>query len=385
VTLSVAGLPGGASGSFSPNPVTPALPAASSTLSIGNTAGVAAGSYTLTITGDASGPSFPAASHDATVDLLVAAAAPDTVSLQAPSNGAINVGTQPTLSWQAVAGAESYRVEVATDAGFGNVVFDTVVAGTSLAVSTPLATSTVHYWRVTANNACGSGASSAVYSFRTIAAPGDCGVDQEPVSLLSEDFSGGLGGFTTSIGAGSSNWTITGSAPAGSPSGGNAVFAADVASVSDQRLVSPAVTLPADQLPLSLQFWNRQQLESATGGGCWDGGVLEISGDDGSTWTQVTGSAILHRPYDAVLPATYNNPLANMGAWCGNPRDWERYMIDLNAWAGQTVRFRWRLGTDSSVGAQGWYVDDIRVQACQTKDVIDDRIFADGFEGDGPP
>src|SRR5690606_10335266 len=33
VTLSVAGLPGGASGSFSPNPVTPALPAASSTLS----------------------------------------------------------------------------------------------------------------------------------------------------------------------------------------------------------------------------------------------------------------------------------------------------------------------------------------------------------------
>ncbi|TCS99163.1 hypothetical protein EDC25_1061, partial [Pseudofulvimonas gallinarii] len=47
---------------------------------------------------------------------------------------------------------------------------------------------------------------------------------------------------------------------------------------------------------------------------------------------------------------------------------------------GQTVQFRWRVGTDSSVAANGWHLDDIKVQACETKEK-DDTLFRDGFEG----
>ena len=33
-------------------------------------------------------------------------------------------------------------------------------------------------------------------------------------------------------------------------------------------------------------------------------------------------------------------------------------------------------GSDASVGREGWYIDDVKVQGCSTTDVI----FADGFE-----
>ncbi len=378
VTLSVTGLPGSATSSFSTNPVVPALPAATSTLGIGNTASASAGSYTLTVTGNSSGPGFPATSRSTEVSLVVASGAPAAGTLVAPANNATNVATQPTLSWNAIAGAESYRVEVATDAAFSNVVIDEVVATTSYAVTSPLSTSADHFWRVTGTNSCGTGTVSTVFTFRTLTAPGDCAADQTAVALLDEDFSAGLGAFATTGSTGASTWSIAAAPPAGSPSGGNAVFAADIASVSDQRLISPAVTLPSDQLPLSLQFWNRQQMESATTG-CFDAGLLEISSNGGSTWTQVTGPAILNRAYDGAISTQYSNPLGGMNAWCGNPRDWENYIIDLNAWAGQTVQFRWRVGTDTSVAATGWHVDDIKVQACETE-VKDDTIFANGFE-----
>lgn len=379
VTLSVTGLPGAATGSFSPNPVTPAMPPASSTLSIGNTAAVPTGSYPLTIQGASSGPGFPATTKTTNVDLIVAAGIPAAGTLLTPANNATSVATQPTFTWSAVAGANDYRLEVATDAAFSNVVIDQVVTGTSHAVTSALSTSTNHYWRVTANNACGTGTASSVFTFRTLAAPGDCSADQVAVNLLSENFSGGLGGFATTGSTGAQTWAIAGSPPTGAPSGGNAVLAVNIATVSDQRLTSPAVALPDDQLPLSLQFWNHQALESRSGG-CWDGGILEISSNGGGTWTQVTGAAILNRAYDGPIGSGFSNPLVGLNAWCGNVRDWENYIIDLNAYAGQTVQFRWRLGTDSSVAHPGWHVDDIKVQACETK-TKDDTIFADGFEG----
>lgn len=69
-TLSVSGLPTGASGSFTTNPVTPpAGGSASSTLNVTTSASTPAGTYTLTITGTSG-----ALSHGTTVSLVVQAA-----------------------------------------------------------------------------------------------------------------------------------------------------------------------------------------------------------------------------------------------------------------------------------------------------------------------
>src|SRR5205823_2544124 len=40
--------------------------------------------------------------------------------------------------------------------------------------------------------------------------------------------------------------------------------------------------------------------------------------------------------------------------------------LDLSALAGQNVRFRFRIGTDESVDAYGWFIDDLRVYTCGT-------------------
>jgi hypothetical protein len=42
------------------------------------------------------------------------------------------------------------------------------------------------------------------------------------------------------------------------------------------------------------------------------------------------------------------------------------------------VNFRFRLGTDSSVSTEGWYLDDVKVQGCVPDS--DTMPFLDGFE-----
>jgi hypothetical protein len=111
--------------------------------------------------------------------------------------------------------------------------------------------------------------------------------------------------------------------------------AQDVDSTSDQRLVSPAMLLPGGELPLTLQFWNHQTFEPRSGG-CWDGGLLEISTNGGATYTPIT-AGLLTDPYDGPLGS--GNPAAGLSAWCGDPQDWMRSVVDLAPWAGQTVHF----------------------------------------------
>lgn len=158
VNLSANGHPAGTTATFVPNPVTAP---GSSNLTIGNTAGATPGSYTINIIGaDASQTSTT------TVDLDVLNSAPTAPTLVSPANGAVGVSTSPLLSWNASPGATSYTVEVATDAGFTNIVFSTTVPGTS-ASATGLAINTSYFWRVRATNACGTGVNSAAFTFTT--------------------------------------------------------------------------------------------------------------------------------------------------------------------------------------------------------------------------
>jgi hypothetical protein len=88
--------------------------------------------------------------------------------LATPVDNAIGVPVSTSLSWVAVPGATTYRVQVSTSSTFTtSVVDDSTLTGTSRAVS-GLANSTMYYWRVRAKNAAGFGAFSAARSFKTI-------------------------------------------------------------------------------------------------------------------------------------------------------------------------------------------------------------------------
>ena len=85
---------------------------------------------------------------------------------------------------------------------------------------------------------------------------------------------------------------------------------------------------------------------------------------------------LLTDPYDGPVSTCCSNPLQNLQAWCGDPQDWLNSVADIDAYAGQTVNFRFRLGTDSSVAREGWYLDDVKVQSC----IADTMPFIGDFE-----
>jgi len=95
VTLSVAGLPSGATGSFSPNPVSGG--SGSSTLAISTAGSTPAGTYTLTINGASSNPSL---SHSTTVTLVVSCAgcAPDFALSVTPGSRTVSAGSGTTYT-----------------------------------------------------------------------------------------------------------------------------------------------------------------------------------------------------------------------------------------------------------------------------------------------
>ncbi len=161
-TLSASGLPLGSSGSFGTNPVV--HPTKSSTYTLSGLTGNS-GVHTLQFTAvDGAAPSNTAQGFAV---LSTVGSAPTAPSNTSPANGATGVAIQPTLNWTPVADAGSYTLEVATDAGFSNIVYTAQVEGTSHTLGTALAPNTQHHWRVRASNICGGGTNSAASSFTT--------------------------------------------------------------------------------------------------------------------------------------------------------------------------------------------------------------------------
>jgi hypothetical protein len=353
VSFSVTGAPSGSSTSFSPNPATPAN---GTTLTIGSLGSAATGPATLSVQGSAGG-----ATATVLVPFHVGSSVPGSASPAAPADGAAVNTSSVSLSWAGSgSSAAGYRVEVATDFAFSNVVFDRVVRGATSVVA-ELDSRTQYFWRVTAQNGCGTAQPSATRSFITAPQPGECPVGQLSAEFWSDDMESGTNGWTLGSGSTQNTWArITSDSVSGNVSW-NAI---NVDSISDQRLVSPPIDLPAEG-ELTLRFQNRQELEDAGSAGCFDGAVLEISTDNGSSWTQLGDNRIAFRDYDGPIDPDFGNPLADTPAWCGDPRGWEDYAVDLSDFAGQTIRLRYRVVTDDSIGGRdGWLIDDVRVQGC---------------------
>jgi hypothetical protein len=356
VTLSVSGNPTSTTTVFGTNPVTPT---GSSTLTIGNTGAAAAGSFTVQVSASSS-----AGPKSKTVTLNISTAAPGVPTLSAPANEATGQAVSPTFSWSAVDQAQSYDLDIATDAFFGNIVHSaTGLTGTSYSGAT-LSAGTVYFWRVRAVNACQNGSYSAVYHITTLPQPGACTGTQ--ATLYSTGFETGADGWTHS-GTGDL-WAISTANP---KEGAQAWRAPDPASVSDQRLVSPAVVLPSGTDLLSLSFWHVPVMES-NGSICFDGGVLEITSDGGSVWTPVPDAQWMAGAYNGTISSTYDNPLAGLNSWCGTSTVYRNSIANLNSYAGQTVQFRFRAGSDTSVSKTGWDVDAVTVQSCKiiVRDVL---------------
>jgi hypothetical protein len=275
-----------------------------------------------------------------------------------------------------VNGATTYRIEVATDNGFTNIVLSDTIDGTSYTPAEPFDVNTTYFWRVIGLNNCGDGLISNVFQFTTgsfvTGTAAECIGGSTPNVVFFDDLEGDISGWSLPTApVGTNTWM-----PSNDRSfSGRSWFAEDLASSSDQYLVSPPVLLPSiAQSPISLSYWNFQELETDAGSGasaCWDGGLLEISTDGGNNFTQITSNQLLGDQYNGQVTNNPASPISGLQAWCasnavvasGDQADIS--VVDLDSFAGQTVQFRFRLGTDSAVGAEGWYLDNFTVQGCQ--------------------
>src|SRR5262249_2513666 len=139
----------------------------------------------------------------------------------------------------------------------------------------------------------------------------------------------------------------------------------DYGSPSDARLESP----PLDVDPnggFTLTFKYRHQFEQSMNTN-WDGGVIEVSTDNGKSWTDLskfgavagyTGTIGDYNP-----PPNAVNVLKGRKGFVGQSPSWpamDTATIDMGSTlAGQTVKIRFRIGSDDAQDAYGWDIDDI--------------------------
>jgi hypothetical protein len=202
------------------------------------------------------------------------------------------------------------------------------------------------------------------------------------IAAFEDDLEAGTANWAASTGSGASPWTLVTTA---SHSPTHAWFVPDTTSVNDQRLatVNPMV-IGAGAM---LRFWHQFNFESDTNP--YDGGVVEYSTNNGSTWQDVlagNGGSVPANParfiqngYLGTISSCCSNPLAGRMAYTGSTSGFVETLVDLTDFNGQSVRFRWRFGSDSSVSDVGWWVDDVDVVVGQSC-IGSSLIFLDGFE-----
>ncbi len=148
------------------------------------------------------------------------------------------------------------------------------------------------------------------------------------------------------------NWVTEVAMPSSTP---NNAFANDPASKNTTALVSPAIQIQTADAQLSFKnFYNTE--------GGFDGVVLEYS-TDGSTWRDITdGGSFVTGGYSNFIDSGTDSTLAGRPAWSGKSISYSNVLVSLpSSLNGQTVKFRWVMASDASVGGIGARIDDVQV------------------------
>ncbi len=334
VTLSLSGLPLNTTGSFSPEVI---MPGSSSTLNLTASTG-ATDSTVVTIEGNAGDVTK---STTFTLNRLETPSSPQELT---PADGATQQSPRPVLTWAEIADV-TYRLEIAADSAFTEDVQTYTLSEATFQPYTSLEPNTTYYWRVRAFNVCGE-STFVTSSFTTAEEPV---AEGNSVAQYTGDFEDGRDGW------GGISWVVSTDAA----HNGTASLHAPGSENKTQRITSSATfSLPEATNALRLNFWHRYDLQ-ASAAGCMDGGILEVSANSGS-W-QKLNSELYGDSYTGPVRSETSSLSLNTGAWCGDSDGWRSVSADLSAFAGDDVRFRFRLANDSGVESAGWYIDDIEL------------------------
>ena len=147
------------------------------------------------------------------------------------------------------------------------------------------------------------------------------------------------------------NWDVS-SARSYSPT--NSYFSSNLDVPSDEKLtLTNAINLGAN--PPSLTFRHWYNAEST-----YDGGVLEVSTNNGVTWTDMSAN-IISGGYTYLMDTS--TILKTRKAWTGSSNDrFIKTKVRLTPYANQNIKIRFRFTSDEGTANEGWYVDDIAIK-----------------------
>jgi hypothetical protein len=372
VTLSGSSLPPGTTASFSSNPL--ATPGQTVfTLTDGTLAPT--GEYTFNIDGTDS-----TLNRSLALELGISSTSARQPVLLSPANAGTGAKVRPRLSWDndrifgetfdgttlpPLGGSDalSYTVEVATDAGFSNIVASDTVTTTYWFVDVGLDPSTTYYWRVTPHNYCADGPTSQTSSFTT-GIPGTCPAGTTISTVYQDDFQSGINGWNTG-GTGLIGWGQGIPNPASGLTTTSWVIPNNDPD-SDRTLISPNIAIPSGAAAVILSYDVYHNMEDGGPDSCYDNGSLFLAGDGSGVFNYAGPERMFTDPYDGVAIAT--TALGGKMVWCHITGTPAHSVVDLDDYSGHSVQVQFRAATDGGASAtapNGIAIDNFKIEVCQ--------------------
>ena len=145
------------------------------------------------------------------------------------------------------------------------------------------------------------------------------------------------------------------------------LFGVDDDQPSMLELVSPALDV-GSRLRMTFDARWKMEVDSTNPTISYDGAVMELSNDDGGSWTDVGSDAKVGTAnlYGGALFDQSGNLLGGRQAIVSNNPSWpdtDRVTLDLGTtYANQTVKVRFLIGTDAASSAYGLELDNLDFQ-----------------------
>ena len=209
-----------------------------------------------------------------------------------------------------------------------------------------------------------------------------------PSSVYADNFDGAHSWAKAST-TGGSQWYYSSEDTANglyAKSGTGNLWGDDPSIISDSTMtMDHAVTIPANGRLYFDHAYSFERNTFATTGN-YDGGVIEYTTDGGTTWNDA-GSLITINGYSGAIfsGSAGDNPLAGRDAFVGPSKGYIGSRLDLSSLAGRSVKFRFRIGTDSGTSDYGWFIDNFKVYSCAATDTTPpDTTIGAGSGGSVP-
>ena len=269
--------------------------------------------------------------------------------------GATGLATNPTLIWNASAGATSYGLQVSTTSSFSTtVVNQTGIQNTSYPAS-GLANSTTYYWRVNATNAGGTSAWSAVWSFTTLAVP-------PAAPTLSSPASGATGVSVTPTLA----WNAsTGATSYGLQVSTSSSFSTTV--VNQTGITGTSYAVPSGELLNNTTYYWRVNATNAAGTSAWStapefhngccsacspnpfspaNGATGVSRTPTLTWSASSGATSYR--VQVSTSSSFSTTVVNQSVTTTS------YTIPSGSRLSATTTYYWRVNATNAGGTSAW-------------------------------